>query len=65
MRTALLFAPLVLVACGDDSLKILRNPPAVVIQSPLDGRIAQGDVSGFVDDDGDVTALDVEWLAPR
>ena len=67
MRTALLIAPLVLVACGDDSLKILRNPPAVVIQSPLDGQeFAQGDVvefRGVVDDDGDVTALDVEWLS--
>lgn len=67
MRSTLFFLPLALAACGDDSLKILRNPPAVVIQSPLDGQqFAQGDVvefRGVVDDDGDVTGLDVEWLS--
>ena len=68
MRAALSLAPLALLAgCGDDSLKVLRNPPEVVIRSPLDNsQYAQGDpveFTGVVDDDSPLETLTVEWIS--
>ena len=65
MRTLL---PLIaILGCGDDSLKVLRNAPAVVIQTPQDGvQFPQGeqiDFTGIVDDDSPPSELTVEWVS--
>lgn len=58
---------LLLVGCGDSSLKVLRNPPAVVINSPEDEQqFPNGDVvefEGRVADDSPVEDLEVEWVS--
>ena len=58
---------LVLAGCGDSSLKVLRNPPAVVINSPEDEQqFPNGDVvefEGRVVDDSPSDELLVEWVS--
>ncbi len=65
MRAPLLFV--FALGCGDDSLKVLRNPPAVVIQNPYDNaQFAYGDLvtfEGVVDDDSPPEELTVEWIS--
>lgn len=63
----LMLLTLMLAGCGDSSLKVLRNPPAVVINSPEDDQqYPNGDVVEFVGrvaDDSPVDELDVEWVS--
>jgi hypothetical protein len=67
-RCSVLFSLCVLAACsGDKGFVVYNTPPAVTITQPVDGALfdagAPVEFLGQAVDDGDVTALTVEWTS--